>query len=85
MFTTGMNPLELSVRQLKRAATIKARIEALNKELQRILGGSDGTGSVAKPKRTMSASAKKKIAAAQRARWAKIKASKTGKRSGKSA
>jgi len=78
-----MNPLELSVRQLKRAATIKARIEALNKELQRILGGSANSGSVGKAKRTMSASAKKKIAAAQRARWAKVRASKTGKRSAK--
>ncbi len=85
MFIDTMNPLDLSVKQLKRAAAIKARIEALNKELQRILGGSDNSGVVGKAKRTMSAAAKRKIAAAQRARWAKIKASKTGKRSGKPA
>ncbi len=80
-----MNPLELSVRQLKRAAAIKARIETLNRELRSILGGSDHSGSVANKKRTMSAAVKKKIAAAQRARWAKVKASKTGKRSVKPA
>ncbi len=85
MFNMAMNPLNLSVKQLKRAAAVKARIEALNRELRSILGGSDNPGSVAKKKRTMSEAVKKRIAAAQRARWAKIKASKTGKRSVKPA
>lgn len=85
MFTEDMNPLELSVKQLKRAAAIKQRIEALNKELRSILGGSTNSGSVPKKKRTMSATVKRKIAAAQKARWAKVKAAKAGKRSVKRA
>jgi hypothetical protein len=85
MFTRRMNLLNLSVNQLRRAAAIKERIEALNKELRGILDGADNSGSVGKKTRTMSAAVKRKIAAAQRARWAKVKASKAGRRSGKSA
>jgi hypothetical protein len=33
-----MNPLDLTVNQLKRAAAIKEQIETLNKELRGILG-----------------------------------------------
>lgn len=69
-----MNPLELSVTQLKRAAALKQRIEALNNQLRTILGSSASTASLPKKKRPMSAAVKKRIAAAQRARWAKIKA-----------
>ncbi len=36
--------------------------------------GRNGTGGARKPKRTLSASARRKIAAAQRARWAKVRA-----------
>jgi hypothetical protein len=79
MFTDAMNLLELSVKQLKRAAAIKQRIEALNKELRGILGGSADSESVPKKKGTMSAAVKRKIAAAQRARWAKVRASKSSK------
>jgi hypothetical protein len=72
MFTTLSN---ISVRQLKRAVVVRERIEKLEHELQSILGEapaaalSAGNGS----RRTMSASARAKIAAAQRARWAKQK------------
>jgi len=71
-----MNPLDLTVNQLKRAAAIKEQIEALNKELRGILGVAAKPGAAPKKKRTMSAAVKKKIAAAQRARWAKAKGSK---------
>lgn len=64
----------LSADQLRRAAAIKEQIDALESELAAILGGSAparGAGG----KRTMSASARARIAAAQRARWAKQKGS----------
>jgi hypothetical protein len=67
-----MNLLDLTVSQLKRAAAIKEQIEDLNKELRGIVGVPARSGAASKNKRTMSASAKKKIAAAQKARWAKV-------------
>jgi hypothetical protein len=68
-----MNIFDLTPQQLNRAAAIKERIDALNKELRSILGGSSTRQTSAKKKRTMSAAVRKKIAAAQRARWAKIR------------
>jgi hypothetical protein len=68
-----MNPIDLSVNQLKRAAAIKERIEALNKELRGILGEPGSSRAAPKRKRTMSAAVKRKIAAAQRARWASFR------------
>ena len=68
-----MNPLDLTINQLKRAAALKEQVEALNKELGTILGASAKSGAASKKKRTMSASAKKKIAAAQRARWSNLR------------
>ena len=44
-----MNPLDLSVNQLKRAVAIKEQIEALNHELRSMLGGSAQSGSASKP------------------------------------
>jgi hypothetical protein len=71
-----MNLLDLTVKQLKRAAAIKEQIEDLNRELGTILGAPARSGAASKSKRTMSASAKKRIAAAQRARWAKVQGNK---------
>jgi len=76
MFTAVMNLLELTVNQLKRAAALKEQIEALNKELGRILGVSAASGAVSKKKRRIGNSGRKNIAAAQRARWAMFRASK---------
>jgi hypothetical protein len=67
----------LSSKQLRRAATIKEKIDSLQSELDRLLGSS--TPSVSNGRRTMSASARAKIAAAQKARWAKAKGKKTAK------
>jgi len=39
-----MNPLDLTINQLKRAAAIKEQVEALNKELGSILGASAKSG-----------------------------------------
>jgi hypothetical protein len=71
------NLLSLTSSQLKRAADVKDRISALEKELTSILGSSS-TPSPAAPKGKfkMSAAARAKIAAAQRARWAKVKGKK---------
>jgi hypothetical protein len=83
MFTDAMNPLELSVQQLKRAAAIKEQIEALNKELRGLLGFSGNSGLAVRKKPGMSAAVKRKIAAAQRARWASIKAGRSAATSAK--
>jgi hypothetical protein len=68
-----MNLIDLTPEQLKRAASIKEQIEGLNKQLRGILGA-PATPRASPPRNwTMSASVKKKIAAAQRARWAKLR------------
>ncbi len=81
----GMNSLDLTVNQLKRAAAIKERIEALNKELRSILGTPAKSGAAPKKKRTMRASVKRKIAAAQKTRWANLRRAKPATRSVKPA
>jgi hypothetical protein len=72
-----MDVIELTPQQLRRAAAIKEQIDTLNKELRTLLDGTTTNGSVAGKKRTMSAAVKRKIAAAQRARWANLKRSHT--------
>ena len=71
-----MNLSELTAAQLRRAATLKEQLEELQKKLAGILG------SEAKPittvvaprkKRKMSAQGRANIAAAAKARWAKVK------------
>jgi hypothetical protein len=63
----------LSVQQLRQAANLKEQIEALNKELGAIIGFS----APSKPaKRKMSAGHIAKIRAAQKLRWAKVRAAK---------
>ena len=71
----------LSVAQLKKVTAIKERIEALEAKLTEVIGGSDGAVTAAptdgrRRRRKMSAEAREKIAAAQRARWARVKAKK---------
>jgi hypothetical protein len=71
--------INLSAQQLRRAADIKDKIQFLQNELSQILGSSTKPVAVAAPKkrRKMSASGRAKIAAAQRARWAKVKGRKS--------
>ena len=74
--------MTLSSSQLRRAANLQEKIEGLQQELAQLLGGSSKSSAAsastaekpAKKKRVMSASARKKIADAQRKRWAKQKA-----------
>jgi len=74
--------MSISIDTLKEAISIKEEIASLESRLEKILGG----GSLPSPfsatapvagKKTMSADAKAKIAAAARARWAKIKGTST--------
>lgn len=80
-----MNPLDLTINQLKRAAAIKEQIEALNKEFRSILGTPAKSGAAPRKKRTMSAAVKRKIAAAQKVRWANLRRAKPATRSAKPA
>jgi len=70
-----MNITDLTPQQLRRAASIKEDIDTLNKELRSLLDGSGSTsnGTTSGKKRTMSLAARKKIAAVQRVRWAKLR------------
>lgn len=80
-----MNAIDLSINQLKRAAAIKERIETLNKELRGILGTPATSGTPPMKKRSMSAAVRRKIAAAQRARWTHLRRAKPAVRSVKAA
>jgi|SRR6266540_4925459 len=81
MFTAHMNLLDLTPEQLKRAASIKEQIDKLNKELVSILGAPATSAAAPTRNRPMSASVKKKIAAAQKARWANLRRAKSPSRS----
>jgi hypothetical protein len=76
MSTAAMNPFDLTPEQLKRAASLKERIDGLNKQLRGLLGAPATPRTAPTRNRSMSASVKKKIAATQKAKWAKVRASK---------
>ena len=76
MFIDPMNLFDLTINELKRAAAIKEQIEHLNKELRAMLGAAAKSRAAPKRNRTLSASTKKKIAAAQKARWANLRRAK---------
>jgi hypothetical protein len=66
----------LTVRELKRALSIRERIESLEKKLQGIFGGTeDVTTTNRRQKRRggMSPAGRARIAAAMKARWRKAK------------
>lgn len=69
----------LSAQQLRKAATLKERIQSLEKELNQLLGSPAASAGGLAPKKkkfTMSAAARAKISAAAKLRWAKIKGTK---------
>jgi len=66
----------LTSKQLRRAADLTEQIGALNKELASILGAPASMPAKPSQKRKMSAAGRAKIAAAQKARWAKVKGAK---------
>jgi hypothetical protein len=70
------NLQNLSVKQLRKVVAIKERIEKLEANLASVSGGDEGEAAPVvhrRRRRKMSAAAKARIAAAQRARWAKVK------------
>jgi len=73
-----MGNVSVIVRQLKKERDkVEKQLSGLNAALAAFVGTYYGNGAKAtRKKRTMSAAGRKKIAAAQRARWAKIKAKK---------
>jgi ribosomal protein L15 len=70
----------ISASQLRRAADTQDKIESLQIELGKLLGDGSAGATVStaskRKRRKMSAAARAKIAAAQRARWAKVRAAK---------
>jgi hypothetical protein len=76
------NLLTLTSSQLKRAAALKDQISQLEKDLVSLLGTPKTSGPAPK-KKGMSAAGRAKIAAAQKARWAKVKGSKPAKKKSK--
>lgn len=74
---------QLTARQLRDALEIREKIDALEQQLATCLHVANGNGhspvevpragKIIKPRRTMSASARRRIAIAQRARWANIR------------
>jgi hypothetical protein len=69
-----MTPLNsLSVAQLREAVAIKEQIEQLETQLASIFGETTMPEVAGKKRRRMSAAGKANMAAAARARWAKIK------------
>jgi hypothetical protein len=72
-----MSLINLSVETLRKAADLKEKIAGLEKQLVQILGSSTKPATTKAPKKGgMSAAGKARIAKAQKARWAKIKAMK---------
>jgi hypothetical protein len=76
-FTEDMSSaIQLTPAQLRKAASLKEKIATLEKELAAIFNTSAPAAKPAKKKGKMSAAGRARIAAAQKARWAKIKAAK---------
>jgi len=74
--------LNFSGAKLKRMATLKAHIERLQSQLEALAGNSSAApaGKPGRKRRKMSASARRKISLAAKARWAKwakVKAAKS--------
>ena len=67
--------INITPQQLRKAVDLQEKIQALQKELGQLLGGSVETSATEAPKKKwkFSAAARAKMRAAQKARWAKIK------------
>jgi len=72
-----MGNVSVIVKQLKKERDrVDKQLSGLNAALAAFVGTYYGNGAKPRKKRTMSATGRKRIAAAQRARWRKIKARK---------
>ncbi len=80
LHTMSDNLSNLSAKQLRQALHLREKIEVLEKKLSVVIGDGDiSTSPDTSPKRKMSASARRKIGAAQKLRWAKQKGLKLEK------
>jgi len=68
--------MDISVKALEEAISIRRQIDNLEKRLSTILSGARARPPAAVGKRPVSAATRAKLAAATRARWARIKAGK---------
>jgi len=70
--------IDLSSAKLRKASQLKERIETLSRELASLLGEivPAPIAAIHRKRRTMSASARKRISDAAKARWARLRASK---------
>ncbi|SRR5258706_11267868 len=76
-----MNLTDFTPKQLRKAATLQERILSLQHDLNQILGASASAAATKGPKkRKMSRAGRAAIAAGARARWAKIKGTKPGRK-----
>ena len=66
--------MDTSAEALQEAISIRRQIDTLEKRLSSLLGGSSPSPATRKGRRRMSAATRSKLAAAARARWAKLKA-----------
>jgi hypothetical protein len=76
--------MDLSTRNLEEALSIRRQIDALERRLRALVGGGDTFTTAPRHggRRRMSTAARAKIAAAARARWARIKG-RAGAKAGK--
>lgn len=74
-----MNITRLTAEQLRHAADLVEKIGSLEAQLLKYIGGSNASpAAVPRKKSNMSAAGRARIIAAQKARWAKVKAGKKG-------
>jgi len=71
--------LSISSAQLKRIIKLKDKIEKLQSQLEALVSGPSPAGKAGPKKRRMSLAARRKIAAAAKARWARFRADKKAK------
>lgn len=79
-----MNIFDLTTQQLKRAASIKEQIDRLNGELAKLLGGENTNGAGTQNGR-LRLGTRRRIAATQKARWAKVRKAKARNSTSKAA
>src|SRR5206468_12424645 len=68
--------MELSLRTLQEAVSIRRQIDTLERRLAAVLGGAPARTACTSDRRRMAAATRAKLAAAARARWARLKAGK---------
>ena len=87
-FTLSKRSMDLSTRNLEQALSIRRQIDALERRLRGLVGVTGSGAATTAParrrgKRRLSASARAKIAAAARARWARFRAGRGGTKAAK--